>query len=92
MNDIKDQINEIKCTYIANKKEKEINLIHNYNADITKFSEDAKNIYLEAKKLNTNIFEGNTELYINDNKIKFDYKYKIEDSKEIKVIFKFKKN
>ena len=66
LNDIKDQINEIKCKYIANKKEKEINLIHDYNTDIIKFSEEAQNIYLEAKKLNTKIFEGNTELYIND--------------------------
>jgi len=89
---IKDQINEINCIYIPDKDKKEICLIHDYFRDLSeKDNEEIINIYLDAKKLNRIIFENNIELYVNDKKIKFDYKYKCNDSKEIKVKFKFNK-
>ena len=90
LENIKEQINEINCIYIPDNDEKEIYLIHDYN--ISEFSnEENRKMYLEAKDLNKNIFENNIELYVNDKKIKFNYKYKCNDSKEIKVKFKFNK-
>ena len=41
--------------------------------------------------MNKNIFENYMDIYIDNKKIKFDYKYKIKDTKEIKVKFIFKK-
>ena len=95
LDNIKEQItkiNEINCIYIPDKDKKEIYLIHDYNLDKSYFKfEENRKIYLEAKKLNKSIFENNTELYVNDKKIDFNYKYKFNDSKEIKVKFKFNK-
>ena len=92
LDNIKEQINEINCIYIPDKNKEEIYLIHDYNCDISEFvHEDNKKIYLEAKNINKSIFENNIELYINDSKIKFNFKYKFNDSKEIKVKFKFSK-
>ena len=92
LENIKEQINEINWIYIPEKDKKEIYLIHDYNLKINKLSnEENKKIYLEAKNLNKNIFENNIELYVNTKKIKFNYKYKFNDSKEIKVKFKFNK-
>ena len=91
-NILKIKINEISCVYMPDKDKKEINLIHDYSCDISKFFlEKNKKIYLEAKNLNKKIFENYIELYINDKKIKFNYKYKFNDSNEIKVRFKFNK-
>ena len=92
LDNIKQQYyNEIKCIYIPKKNEDEINLLHDYNLDVKNWSENYKNEYLEVKYINKKIFKENIEIYVNDKKIKFDFKYKIKDSKEIKVIFKFKK-
>ena len=41
--------------------------------------------------MNKNIFENYIDIYIDNKKIKFDYKYKIKEIKEIKVKFIFKK-
>ena len=91
LDNIKQQhYNEIKCIYIP-KNENEINLLHDYNLYVKNWSENYKNEYLEVKNINKKIFEENIEIYVNDKKIEFDYKYKIKDSKEIKVNFKFKK-
>jgi len=88
LNNIKEKNNEINCIYIFN--ENEINLLHDYNLDVKNWSENHKNKYLELKNINKKIFEEKIEIYVNDKKIKFDYKYKIKDSKEIKVKFIFK--
>jgi len=84
--------NEIYCIYSI-ENEKEINILHDYNEDLKYFNDEAmKELYYEAKKINKKLFEENIELFINNKKIKFDYKIKINDSsKEIKVKFKFKK-
>ena len=92
LENIKEQINEIDCIYIPDKDKKEIYLIHDYNLDLSEWKhEDNKKKYSEAKEMNKNIFENNIELYINDKKVDFNYKYKFNDSKEIKVKFKFNK-
>jgi len=90
LNNIKEQLNEINCIYIPENNEKEINLLHNYNLDINKMYGNKKEEYLELKDLNKKLFEESIDLYVNDKKINFDYKYKIKDSKEIKVKFIFK--
>ena len=90
LNNIKEQYNEINCIYIPKKDQNEINLLHDYNLEVNKTGELFKKEYLEVKNLNKKLFEENLDLYINDKKIKFVYKYKVRDSKEIKVKFKFK--
>ena len=82
--------NEINCVYIAKDDEKEIKLIHDYNYNINNWSQNYKNMYSEAKKTNEKLFKENIELYVNDIKTGFDFKYKIKDLKKIKVKFKFK--
>ena len=83
MNSIK---NEIFCIY--DKKKDKINLLHDYNAKIDKWTENVKKSYLEGKN---NINEQNIEIYIDDEKIKFDYEYISKKKGEIIVIFKFNK-
>ena len=89
--------NEIICTYLPYIEE-EISLIHDYNfskEDMKDWLEEEKKGYLEAKELNKKLYTDETELYVNDEKIKFNFKYKIKDLKdfkEIKVKFKFKSN
>ena len=78
----------INCIYIPDYDITEINLLHNFYKDIKNWDKKDKKLYLEAKN---NISDDNIEIYVNDKKIEFDYKYKIEDSKEIKVKFKLKK-
>jgi len=82
--------NEINCIYIPKKNKSEINLLHDYNLDVEGWNKNFKNEYLKAKN-NIKIFEENIDIYINNEKIKFDFKYKIKDSKEIKAKFIFKK-
>ena len=92
IDDIKKQeISEINCIYIADKDKKEINLLHDYSANIQKWTKYYKELYMEAKK-NKSIFEKNIDLYINEEKINFVFKYKMKELKEIKVKFKFNKN
>ena len=92
LDNIKEQNNEINCIYITNKNDDEINLLHDYNLNVDNWDKNVKNEYLKVKNINKKIFEENIEIYINNKKIKFDYKYKIKDTKEIKVKFIFKKN
>ena len=80
--------NEIICIY--NKQDNEINLLHNYNLNLDDYSwdEQYKKLYLEGKN---NINGKNIEIYINNKKIEFDYKFKNNEKGNIKVIFKFNK-
>ena len=78
--------NEIICIY--KKKGNEISLLHDYNINIEEWDEKCKKSYIEGKN---NINEKNIEIYINNKRIKFDYKYKSNKRGEIKVKFKFKK-
>ena len=85
--------NEINCIYIQKENEKEIKLIYDYNLskdNMNYWSEKEKKSYLEAKQISKKLFKDKIELYINDEKIKFDCNYIIKDSKSIKVKFKFK--
>ena len=70
MDDIKKPKNEIICTYIPNKDDKEINLLHDYNSG-SNFFDEVKKLYLEAKNINKNIFENYIDIYIDTKKIKF---------------------
>ena len=90
LNNIKEQINEIVCIYKPKGENKEINLLHDYNEDTGEWGSEIEKLYLEAKNMNKNIFENYIDIYIDDKKIKFDYKYKIKEIKEIKVKFIFK--
>jgi len=90
LDNIKEQNNEINCIYIIGKNETEINLLHDYNLDINEWDENMKKIYLDAKNYILEMKE-NIEIYVNDKKIKFNFKYKIKESKELKVKFKLKK-
>ena len=85
--------NEINCIYKKEVNKNEIQLLYDYNDEISKWNQgEDKKLYLVTKEINKKIYEENTELYINDKKMKFDYKYKANEDKEIKVKFKFKKN
>ena len=70
LNDIKEQMNEINCIYIADKDNNEINILHDYNKDISKWDENIKKLYMETKNLNKIIYEENVEIYINGKKMK----------------------
>ena len=72
------------------KKDKdEINLLHDYKINLNDFIDEQKREwYIETKN---EINEKNIDIYINDKKIKFDYKYKSNERKDIKVKFIFKK-
>ena len=78
--------NEITCIY--NKQKDEINLLHDYSEDIKDWSEEIKKSYIEGKN---NINENNIDIYINDKKIKFSYKYKSNEKGNIQVKFIFNK-
>ena len=90
LNDI-NKPNEINCLYKVENHENEIQLLHEYNLENYWNNEDYKKLYIETKDLNKNFYEENLELYINNKKIKFNYKYKVNKIEEIKVKFKFKK-
>ena len=77
--------NEINCVY--NKKNKEsIYLLHNFKLDISNWNDEYKKLYKEGKK---NINEDNIEIYINNKKIKFNYKYESNEIGQITIKFKF---
>ena len=78
--------NEITCIY--NKQKDEINLLHDYTRDTKYWSEEMKKSYIEGKN---NINENNIDIYINDKKIKFNYKYKSNEKGNIQVKFIFNK-
>ena len=62
--------------------------MHDYSEDTKSWSEEGKKSYIEGKN---NINEKNIEIYINNKKIKFNYKYKSNERGEIKVKFIFNK-
>ena len=76
----------IVCIFLEIMKMK----LNYYDYNEKYYNEELKKKYLEAKEINKKLFEENIELYVNDEKIKFDFKYKINDSKEIKVKFNLK--
>ena len=66
----------------------EISLLHDYtNLNFWK-EEKNKRFYLKAKD---NINGNNIEIYINNKKVEFNYKYKSKENGEIKVKFLFHK-
>ena len=90
------QKNEITCIY--NKRKDEIYLLHDYTININDWDEEYKKSYIEGKNninennINeNNINENNIDIYINDKKMKFNYKYKNNEKGNIKVKFIFKK-
>ena len=79
--------NEINCIY--NKKNKEpIYLLHDFKLDTNSWKDENKKLYEEGRK---NINENNIEIYINNKKIKFNYKYESNEIGQIQVKFKFNK-
>ena len=80
LSELKGNKNEIICIY--NKQEDEIKLLYDYTDNIISDDDyERKKSYIEAKnKINGNYID----IYINDKKIKFNYKYKVMK----KVIFK----
>ena len=84
--------NKINCIYKIKDNESEIQLLHDYNIDVSTWAKNDKDSYIEAKEINKKIFEEKMEVYINNKKIKFSYKYKPSGTKDINVIFKFKKS
>jgi len=76
--------NEIICIY--NKQKDEISLLHDYT--YTSWNDEYKKYYIEGKN---NINSNNIEIYINNKKMKFNYKYKSNEKGEIKVKFIFNK-
>ena len=88
----KENLNEIICIYKPKENDKEINLLHDYNEDTSKWlNPEYAKLYLEAKNMNKNIFENYMDIYIDNKKIQFDYKYKSKEKGEIKVKFIFNK-
>ena len=61
----------IICVYNADNNENVINLLHDYNECLDDWDEEKKKVYLETKK---SISEENIEIYVNDKKMKFDFK------------------
>jgi len=84
-NKLNESKNQIICVY---KKDKdEINLLHDYKINLNDFFDDQKREwYIETKN---EINEKNIDIYINDKKIKFDYRYKSNERGDIKVKFIF---
>ena len=88
-NNKKEEIikNEMICIY--NQEEDEINLLHDFTNDMKYWNDEKKILYIDGKN---NINEKNIDIYINDKKIKFDYKYKSnEKGNTIQVKFVFNK-
>jgi len=78
--------NEITCIY--NKQEHEIQLLHDYTENLMKKDIYYIKLYKEGKN---NINEKNIDIYVNDERIKFNYKYKSNEKDNIKVKFVFNK-
>ena len=95
LNDISDKnnssnvltsINEITCIYY--KMYDEIDLLHNFDLKTNSWEKECKKLYIEGKN---NINKKNIDIYINDKKIPFTYKYKSDEKGTIKVKFIFNK-
>ena len=78
--------NEIICIY--NKKEDEINLLHDYKLYTRYMNDENRKLYEEGRN---NINEKNIDIYINDKKTEFNYKYKSDEKGYIKVKYIFNK-
>ena len=95
--------NEIICIY--NKQDDEIDLLYDYSEDdiddlniddddenlkylFECMSDELKKSYIEGKN---NINGNNIDIYINDKKIEFNYKYKSNERSNIQVKFVFNK-
>ena len=78
--------NEIICIY--NKQKKEIKILHDYTKNMDKWSDKEKKSYIEGKN---NINDKNIDIYINDKKIKFNYKYESNEKGDIQIKFVFNK-
>ena len=76
--------NEIICIY--NKQEEEIKLLYDYNDSYS--DNEMMKLYKEAKD---NINGKNIEIYINNKKMPFNYKYKSDEKRDIQVKFIFNK-
>jgi len=83
----KDKLkNEIICIY--NKQEYEIKLLYDYNENIDEWGDEEKKMFIEGKN---NINDKNIEIYINNKKISFNYRYKSNEKGNITVKFIFNK-
>ena len=77
--------NEINCIYKKNYSEP-IYLLHDFK--LLQKNDEKRKLYQEAKR---NINEDNIDIYINNKKIKFNYKYESNEMGLIKVKYKFNK-
>ena len=83
--EINNNKNEIICVYNKNWKDG-INILYDYkNKNLESLYKES---YNEAKY---NINEENIEIYVNDKKLKFNYKYESDEIGPITIKFKFKK-
>ena len=83
--EISNNKNEITCIYYKRNKDG-INLLHDFKNDF--FERGYKFTYNEGKK---NINEEHIKIYVNEQKIKFNYLYESEEIGFIKIKFIFKK-
>ena len=88
LNDIKKKAesynNYIHCKYIKKDNEKEFEILRDLNEDWS----DSE--YNEAKK-NIKLFEDNIDLYIDGQKMKFNFKYQTDKNEiNVQIIFKTK--
>lgn len=51
--------------------------LNDYNSDSNISNDDLNKLYLEAKKINKKFYQENVEIYVNNEKIKFNYKLKL---------------
>ena len=79
--------NEIICVYNITKKGT-FNLLGDFNHE--EYYTTAEEIEKLDKEAKQNINKEKIEIYINNKKIKFNIKYKVDEPGLIKVIFKFK--
>ena len=70
-------INCIFCTYSI-KDEDEFNLLHDFNKNITTFDVELE-LYHEGKK-KKKLLEENIKIYIDDQPIEFNFKYKVNEN------------
>ena len=80
--------NYIMCVYIYNNKNKEINLIHDYSCDTSEWKGKIKTIYYDSM-INKNFLKENIDLYIDGQKVNFNYKYKNPKHKSNFIVAKF---
>ena len=79
MDELNGNKNEIICIY--NKQDDEINLLHDYEEEN----------WIDYGKAKFNINGNNIDIYINDKKIEFNYKYKSNERSNIQVKYIFNK-